>query len=499
MSKLNPFRLFTAVLAIVMAPSVALAQLMDPIPGPIAQSKITIGLEVVASGLVAPNWGTAAPGLPGYLFVTDQPGQLVAINLATGMQSTFADVTSLINTLQPNNGLGARTFLPFDERGLLGVAFHPTFALSGLLYTYTSEAIGAPADFPLPVPSDLSPFTALGLTYPNHQTVIREWVANNPSNPAAGVSGGRVLMRIDSPQFNHNGGAIEFDNDGMLLIAIGDGGGADDSPEKDMQDFIGVPILGHGEIGNGLNVGTILGSILRIDPAGTDSRNGQYGIPAGNPFIPDGAGPFGGQAGCEDGACDEIFAYGFRNPFRMSVDRDTGLILTGDVGQNDIEEIDILVSGGNYGWKIKEGTFFFDPNGPNAGFVTKDSPAVPPGMIDPIAQYDHDEGVSAIGGFVYRGRGVPQLGGHYIFGEYLKPPFDPGAVNCAGRLFVLKDRLQKARRSAPEDAFEELAAPLEGQCVLGFGQDAAGEVYVLTNTTGIPQGTTGAVLKIVRP
>ncbi|MDH3673069.1 MAG: hypothetical protein OES46_18220, partial [Gammaproteobacteria bacterium] len=131
MSKLIPFRLFAAVFAMVMVPSVALAQLMDPIPGPIPQSRVTVGLEVIASGLTAPNWGTAAPGLSDYLFVTDQPGRLLAINVRTGAQTLFADVTSLINTLRPNNGLGARTFLPFDERGLLGVAFHPTFGLSG--------------------------------------------------------------------------------------------------------------------------------------------------------------------------------------------------------------------------------------------------------------------------------------------------------------------------------------------------------------------------------
>jgi glucose/arabinose dehydrogenase len=484
----------------------AQAQLEDPIPGPIPDTGVSVGLEALAAGFVAPNWGTAAPGLPDYLFVTDQPGTLYAVDVNTGDTIVFADVTGLINTLQPNNGMGARDFLPFDERGLLGVAFHPGFASNGLLYTYTSEAIGVPADFPLPVPADLSPFVALGLTYPNHQTVIREWVANNPGNPAAGVSGGRVLMRIDSPQFNHNAGAIEFDNNGMLLIAIGDGGGADDSPEQDMQDFVGVPILGHGETGNGINPGTILGSILRIDPTGTNSRNGQYGVPVDNPFFPDGEGPFGGQAGCEDGACDETFAYGFRNPFRMSVDRDTGLIFTADVGQNDIEEVDIVVSGGNYGWKIKEGTFFFDPNGPNAGFVTKDSPGVPVGMIDPIAQYDHDEGVSAIGGFVYGGS-VPQLRRHYVFGEYTRPPFDPGAVVCDGRLFVLADRVGNARQIVPQVIANTLQNPMEelqlttplDSCVLGFGQDAAGDVYVMANTTGIPAGNTGVVLKIVRP
>ncbi len=483
----------------------AQAQIADPIPGPITQSRITIGLETLTTGLVAPNWGTAAPGLPGVLFVTDQPGILYAVDVNTGNKTEFANVTALINTLQPMNGLGARTFLPFDERGLLGVAFHPGFASNGLLYTYTSEAIGVPADFPVPPAADMTPFAALGLTYPNHQTVIREWAANNPSNPAAGVSGGRVLMRIDSPQFNHNAGALEFDNDGMLLIAIGDGGGADDAPEVDMQDFIGVPILGHGEAGNGINPGTILGSILRIDPTGSNSRNGMYGVPDDNPFHPGGGGPFGGQAGCADGACDEIFAYGFRNTFRMSVDRATGLIFTGDVGQNDVEEVDIVVSGGNYGWKIKEGSFFFDPNGSLAGFVTKDSPATPVGMIDPIAQYDHDEGVSAIGGFVYEGS-VRQLRRRYVFGEYTRPPFDPGAVVCNGRLFALADRIGNARRTTSQVIANTLQNPVEelqlanplDACVLGFGQDAAGEVYVMANTAGIPAGTTGVVLKIVR-
>jgi hypothetical protein len=214
--------------------------------------------------LTAPTWGSDAPGLPGYLFVTDQPGTVWAIDLATGAKSVFLDASGLLSGLLPNGGLGARTFLPFDARGLLGVAFHPDFAANGLFYTYTTEAAdGQPADFSLAAdltPAEEAQFSALGLLYPNHQTVIREWMANDPADPTAGVGAiSRVLMRTDQPQFNHDAGALAFDHDRMLLIALGDGGGADDSPEPHMQDFIGVPILGHGEVGNGQNPGTVPG------------------------------------------------------------------------------------------------------------------------------------------------------------------------------------------------------------------------------------------------
>ena len=123
--------------------------------------------------------------------------------------------------------------------------------------------------------------------------------------------------------------------------------------------------------------GNVLGKILRIDPHGDDSANGAYGVPANNPFV--------GRAGA-----DEIYAYGFRNPYRFSFDRDTGRLFVGEVGQNDIEEVDVVKAGGNYGWPIKEGTFLFDTGGPAApGFVTANSPGSPAGLIDPVAQYDH--------------------------------------------------------------------------------------------------------------
>lgn len=430
------------------------AQLADPIPEAIPQGAIPVKLETLATGLTAPNWGTFAPGDPGRLFVTDQDGTLWAIDLATGDKTVFLDVSGQLVAL---GIFGPGTF---DERGLLGVAFHPNYATNGLLYTYTSEPVSGPADF-----STMPPATTA-----NHHSVITEWQVPNPTNPASVVnpSSERELLRIDQPQFNHDAGALNFGPDGRLYISLGDGGGADD---LDGQNFIGVPIIGHGS-GNGQDTSNVLGTMLRIEPNGSNSANGQYGIPADNPFV--------GQAGF----VDEIYLYGLRNPFRFSFDSATGAMYIADVGQNDIEEIDLGVAGGNYGWNLKEGTFFFDPNGNNPGFVTDVDPGVPPGLIDPIAQYDHDEGIAIIGGFVYRGSDIPTLQGRYVFGDFDRSFF---AIN--GRLFHL---------GGGNQIFE---FPLVGQTalnlsLLGFGQDAGGEVYVLANATGVPFGDTGVVLRL---
>jgi glucose/arabinose dehydrogenase len=419
--------------------------LEDPIPEVIRPGGVHVTVDTVSDGLVSPVWGTNAPGLPDHLFVVDQAGQLHAIDLTTGDRTVVLDVSDRLVTL---GAFGPGTF---DERGFLGMAFHPDYATNGLLYTYTSEPVTADADFST-MPEGVAP---------NHQSVVTEWQSSDPSDPTAAVdpSSARELLRIDEPQFNHNAGALVFDNSGNLLIALGDGGAADDQG------------VGHVPGGNGQDPSNPLGDILRIDPGGDDGANAAYGIPADNPFVGD------------DGVLDEIFASGFRNPFRISVDAPTGTIWAGDVGQNDIEEIDIVVAGGNYGWRIKEGSFLFDPNGDDPGFVTDRSPGEPAGLIDPVAEYDHDEGIAVVGGFVYRGEAIPQLDGRYVFGEFVDP--DTGA----GRLLYL----------APNGRIAEFR--LEGQdnvsaFVLGFGQDAAGEIYVLTNETSVPFGETGAVHRL---
>lgn len=426
----------------------------DPIPRSIRSSGPPIRLVEVASGLTAPNWGTFAPGDHDRLFVVDQNGILWAIDLTTGDKSVFLDLSDRLVDL------GAFGSGSFDERGFLGVAFHPDYRDNGLFYTYSSVPVGPPADFST-IPA--------GETA-NHQSVILEWLVPDPADPASVVdpTSARELLRVDEPQFNHNAGALNFGPDGMLYITLGDGGAADD---QDGQPSIGGPAIGHGPNGNGQNPATPLGAMLRIDPLGSDSTNGQYGIPPDNPFV--------GQ----EGFLDEIYAYGFRNPFRFSFDMRTGTLFVADVGQNDIEEIDIVIPGGNYGWRLKEGSFFFVPNGPEPGFVTDVDPGVPPDLIDPIAEYDHDEGIAVVGGFVYRGSRFPALRGRYIFGDFAR------TFSNDGRLFFL-GRNDEIRE------FKLVDRDALGLSLLGFGQDAEGEVYVLANATGTPFGETGVVLRI---
>ena len=457
----------------------------DTIFAPIRPGGFKIDLEAVASGLTAPLKATVAPDQPGRLFVVDQPGILWAIELAAGVKTVFLDVSDRLVTL---GVLGPGTF---DERGFLGVAFHPDYATNGLLYTYTSEPNAGSPTFPTTLPPEASS---------DHQNVVAEWRVPDPAAPTSVVdpTSRRELLRVDWPQFNHDGGDLGFGPDGMLYISMGDGGGADD---RDGQLFIGGPIVGHGLDGNAQKLTTPLGKILRVDVDGSSSANGQYGIPTDNPFV--GA----------SGVVEEIFAFGFRNPYRFSFDTATGDLLVGDVGQNDIEEVDLVVSGGNYGWNRKEGTLFFDPNGDDPGFATTVDPGdLPSGLIDPIAQYDtHGEGHSVIGGFVYRGSRIPQLSGRYVFGEFSRLFNFPSGPHNFGRLLYLqrepsRDGLRRIHEfKGLVEAIEQLGLADEDAepgpfpqtlAVLGIGQDASGELYMLGNINGVPFGTDGVVLRI---
>ena len=297
--------------------------------------------------------------------------------------------------------------------------------------------------------------------------MLTEWRVDASNPDIADPTSRREILRLDHPQFNHDGGMIAFGADKNLYISIGDGGNADDEGP------------GHSPGGNAQDMSRVLGKILRIDVNGTDGIGGRYGIPGDNPLALD------------PSAAHEIFAGGLRNAFRFSFDQQTGDLVAADVGQNNVEEVDIVTKGANYGWRIKEGKFKFlpgDPNNPGDGAVDPNDTSTPAGLTDPVAQYDHDEGVAIIGGLVYRGSAIPSLQGKYIFGDYSRD-FGP-----TGRLFVA---------DLTTGMIEELKLGLDahalGFFLKGFGQDDNGELYALVSKNlglGISDAT-GEVLKIV--
>lgn len=460
---------------------------------PITRFGPSIGIEVVASGMTSPLKGVTAPGQPNRLFVVDQPGILWAVDLTTGAKSEFLNVGPGPEGLNLIVTLGVCGPNSFDERGLLGVAFHPNYAQNGLLYTYTSEPNTGMTTLPTFIPGT-----------PDHENVITEWRVLNPGSPASVVNrtSGRELMRVSWPQFNHDGGDLAFGPDGKLYISMGDGGSADDA---DGQLFVTAPphhpvcgeapTVGHQGDGNAQKLNTPLGKVLRIDVNPPFTPGKQYGVPADNPFVN------------RPGAVAEIWAFGLRNPYRFSFDSRSGALFLGNVGQNDIEEVELVVRGGNHGWNLKEGTLFFHINGNLEGFASRDPDPtrgpIPPRLIEPIAQYDtHHEGHSVIGGFVYHGRGIPRLRGKYVFGDFallFKFPFGP---HDYGRLFTIKPGGEHGLREITQ--LHVLPGGAISLAVLGWGQDANGELYVLGNISGLPfpdpdptVGPTGRVLRLV--
>lgn len=434
----------------------------DPIPEPILKGDITVELEVVASGLTAPVYLTHAGDGTDRLFVVDQPGTIWVIENGRLLETPFLDV---VDRVYMPGFFGSLDVNDFDERGLLGLAFHSGFGDPESLgyqkiYTYMSETADMPADF------TTEPLSADALF--DHQGVLAEWTVDVLKPNVIDRNTRREIIRIDEPQFNHNGGMLGFGRDGYLYISVGDGGAADDVAD------------GHGATGNGQNKNTVHGSILRIDPLDpvltsdsldAVSANGFYRVPADNPFV-------------GKGGVDEIFAYGFRNPWRFSFHPSTGTLIVADVGQNMIEEIDLVRAGGNYGWNLKEGTFRFDSV---EGTVSDDLTSLPRGLVDPVGQYDHDEGISITGGYVYHGSAIPELTGKYVFGD-----FSSSFFAADGRLLYadLGTGLIREFKIGVND--REL-----GLYVKAFGQDAAGELYLLAGTNLGPFGAGGVILKIV--
>jgi len=417
----------------------------NPIP-----SNIPVGSNLntlqIADGFNAPLRAVKAPGINGSLFVVEQTGKIFRVDLASGEKTLFHDVSADLVRLSTR----------YDERGLLGLAFHPDYQRNGLFYTYQSEPRRASQDA-------LVDFSTLsGNQNPNHRSMLVEYKASIPSCNSTIQKQNNVLI-INQPQSNHNGGDLVFDAMGNLYVSLGDGGARDD---------VG---LGHGQFGNGRDSNTVLGTILRIDPLGTSSANGQYSVPTDNPFVANNMG------------IGEIYAYGFRNPFRMSFDAQTGELYTGDVGQGDLEEIDIVVNGGNYGWNWKEGSFFFYRTVVQTYVSDVAPPNLPSDLVDPIGEYDHDEGISITGGYVYRGSALGDLQGKYIFGDYSGSNFSSGQ----GRLLYLDP-------TTSEIAEFQLSPALPGY-LTGFGQDANNELYAVTNDRSSPSGINGELVKLIGP
>lgn len=281
-----------------------------------ASAETTIGLEVVAEGLTAPIAMAAPDDGTKRRFIVEQVGTIrILMPDGTLKRRSFLNIRSKLHRLE--------SF--FDERGLLGLAFHPDFKTNGRFFVYYSAPMSAYAPFR----------TRL---YWNHTAYLSEFKVSKDDPDRANPLSERILLQIDQPQFNHNGGDVVFGPDGYLYLSLGDGGYANDKA------------IGHGPEGNSQDPATLLGKIIRIDV-----DNGEpYAIPSDNPYA--------GKAGHRE----EIFASGLRNAWRMSFDPggQFGLIAA-DVGQNSFEEVNVITKGGNYGWNKKEGTHCFDPDNPN--------------------------------------------------------------------------------------------------------------------------------------
>ena len=434
----------------------------------ILKGDISITLNPIATGLAAPDYAISAPGDLSDLFVVEQSGLLRVIQNGSLLATPALNIQSLMsmNTASAN-----------EERGFLGLAFHPgysdiTSAGYHTLYTYTSQAV-APGGPTYAAPNGASQ---------GYMNVVSEWKmgANNVVDP----NSQRQIISFGKNANNHNGGTIAFDSNGYLFLGLGDGGNAND---------VGASHIATG--GNSQNLSTPLGKIIRIDPLNPNltpgstnavSDNGQYRIPVDNPY----------QA---PGQVKETYAYGFRNPYRFSFDRANGQLIVADVGQNNVEEIDRVIKGGNYGWAIKEGDFLFNRITSalgTAGTVGARSPGDPLGLIDPISgplgtlEYDHGDGISITGGFVYRGSAIPSLFGKYVFGDLA---LRGAPVRADGRLFYADLETGEIKEFLlPQFASGSLP---NGLTVHGFGEDASGELYALVTNTPA-NGTGGIVFQI---
>jgi glucose/arabinose dehydrogenase len=356
---------------------------------PVIIPEFNLAVQEAAAGLSNPLYLTAPAG-DSRLFVVEQGGRILIIKNGQVLQTPFLDISERVSS--------------GGERGLLSVAFHPSYATNGLFYVNFTDVAG-------------------------NTRVERFSVSSNPDLAAAASS--KLILTVAQPFANHNGGLNLFGPDGMLYIGLGDGGSGGD-PQ-----------------GNGQNRGALLGKILRIDV----DRGDPYAIPSDNPFV--------GQ----QGARGEVWAFGLRNPWRFAFDRTAALLYVADVGQNQFEEVDVVVAnrgGVNYGWNIMEASSCFGS-----------SSCSQQGLELPALVYDHSGGACSItGGFVYRGASLPEIAGHYFYSDF-----------CAGflRSFRYQNGAAADRRTWDVGSIGSITS---------FGEDSGGELYMTSSN--------GRVYRIVR-
>ncbi len=363
---------------------------------PHQQNDIDINVtELIESGFTRPVHVTHAGDGSGRLFVVEQDGRIIVVEDGAALNTPFLNIQNIVRSSNDTNG--------GNEQGLLGVAFHPDYENNGYFYiNYTTEAFDS---------------VTTGST-----VVARYSVANNNPN-LADPDSALILLTIEQPARNHNGGQLLFGPDGYLYIGVGDGGGSNDQFDQ-AQDKT-----------------TLLGTILRIDVNNpTNGKN--YGIPPGNPYV-------------NEAGADEIWAIGLRNPWRFSFDQVTGDLYIGDVGQNAREEISYQAAntegGLNFGWACREGTV----DGPKDCTGTFEAP---------IVDYPWDAGGAVTGGFVYRGSFYPALEGYYFYGDY-----------GLGKIWSLR---HNGTTWVSELELDETFA------ISAFGEDEAGELYVVDYSNG---------------
>jgi glucose/arabinose dehydrogenase len=412
-----------------------------------------VDIQLVAQGLISPLGVEEAPDGSGQLFAFDQTGRIWIINAAgTLLPTPFLDISSKLVTLSPG----------YDERGLIGFTFHPDYATNGRFFVHyqAPRRAGGPAP---------------GVLWNNLSRVAEYKVSSDPN--VADVTSEKIILEWDDPQSNHNGGTVAFGADGYLYFSLGDGGAANDVAPGHVEDWYPVNAGGNGQDIES----NLFGSIIRID---VDNGN-PYSIPSDNPFV--------GKPGM-----DEIYAYGFRNPFRFSFDMSgSQKMYVGDAGQVMFEEVSVVEKGGNYGWNVKEGTHCFNAANNKAPFSScPDVDVYGNKLQDPVIELNNwqnpagGRATTVIGGNVYRGNSIPGYQGKYIFGTFSQTP-----TNANGELFI-------ANPGGPGLwSFEEINLASHpgdiGYYLKGFGQDLKGEIYLTVSGVLGPTGTTGKIFKLV--